>query len=252
MLIYNAIKAMKEVSFVMQSSSITWMASKDVAVKLEVHVRTLRNWIDAFSPYMVLQKNSQGHLLLSEQAYNLLVEIKKRKDAGVQTLKEIEDSLRTDGLLPERIETEDLTPVPSHNEVPVQAAAAIMEKLSELESSINQHFYESIHEFTESYRQTASSMELVVLEASRSQRTSPASIRSGAASAEIEQQYKNIMRKMEEIEDKQENIRLEMRKMNFDIQMIGAADKLNKKHRKINFFGSLFRKAPQISSDYHS
>ncbi|WCK55933.1 hypothetical protein PP175_08460 [Aneurinibacillus sp. Ricciae_BoGa-3] len=236
----------------MQSSSIAWMASKDVAVKLDVHVRTLRNWIDAFSPYMVLQKNSQGHLLLSEQAYQLLVEIKKRKDTGVQTLKEVEDSLRADGLLPDRMETEDLNPATAHQEVPSQAAAAIMEKLSELESSINQQFYESLHEFTEAYRQTASSMELVVLEASRSERTSPAPARGGAASTEIEQQYKNIMRKMEEIEDKQENIRLEMRKMNFDIQMLGATDKLNKKHRKINLFGSLFRKAPQISSDYHS
>ena len=80
----------------------TWMSSKDAAVKLKVHVRTLRNWIDTFSPYMLLQKNSQGHYLLSEQAYNLLIEIKRVKDSGIQTLKEIEDVLLHENILPER------------------------------------------------------------------------------------------------------------------------------------------------------
>ncbi|HBI02758.1 MAG TPA: hypothetical protein DDY49_01840, partial [Paenibacillaceae bacterium] len=79
-----------------------WMSSKDAAVKLNVHVRTLRNWIDTFSPYMELQKNSQGHYLLSDQAFQLLIEIKRIKDSGIQTLKEIEDHLLHENILPER------------------------------------------------------------------------------------------------------------------------------------------------------
>ncbi|WP_027417320.1 hypothetical protein [Aneurinibacillus terranovensis] len=238
-----------------------WMTSKDVAVTLDVHVRTLRNWIDFFSPYMVLQKNSQGHLHLSEQAFHLLIEIKRVKDTGVQTLKEVEDRLLAEGILAERKESGKENESPTH---PFESSLngiqeeSVVERITELEDHINRQFYQTIQEITESYRQTAAGVETAVgsaletaLEAAAARQIPRPSLPTATSSPLSDVHFKDIMRKMEEIEKKQENIRLEMRKMNFELQMLSVTEKRKNKHKKPHFFKwSLFRKAPRISSEY--
>ncbi|MBN6188448.1 hypothetical protein JQN58_16480 [Aneurinibacillus sp. BA2021] len=206
----------------MQSNS-TWMASKDVAGKLDVSVRTVRNWIDTFSPYMVLQKNSQGHFLLSEQAFNLLIEIKRVKDSGVQTLKEVEDLLLLEKILPEKKElaidydtSMDDIPLKSESDTPHY----LYERINKMEQHLSQQLFEIVHELNQASEAAA-------------QQTIPEDLM-------LTQYYKEILRKMEEMEKKQESLRLEMRKMNFEIQMIGAVQKQEEKKKK-GFSWSFFR-----------
>ncbi|QYY43736.1 MerR family transcriptional regulator [Aneurinibacillus thermoaerophilus] len=211
----------------MQSNSM-WMASKDVAEKLDVNVRTVRNWIDTFSSYMVLQKNSQGHFLLSEQAFNLLVEIKRVKDSGVQTLKEVEEVLLLEKILPEKKnldinykfqeETEPMSP-PEDN-----TTRCLFERMNELERHLSQQLLETMQEFMQAYEASVSYQP--------KEETPPADLM-------LTQYYKEILRKMEEMEKKQESLRLEIRKINFEIQMLGAVQKQQTKKKKgfsWNFF----------------
>jgi DNA-binding transcriptional MerR regulator len=213
----------------MQSNSM-WMASKDVAEKLDVSVRTIRNWIDTFSPYMVLQKNSQGHFLLSEQAFNLLIEIKRVKDSGVQTLKEVEEVLLLEKVLPEKKTLDIDYGLPPEDEPLLRletddTAQYLFNRINEMERHLSQQLFETIHELGQAYGTQA---------AQRQKETAlPEDLM-------LTQYYKEILRKMEEIEKKQENLRLEMRKMNFEIQMIGAMQKQEEKRKK-GFSWSFFR-----------
>jgi DNA-binding transcriptional MerR regulator len=209
----------------MQTTSM-WMASKDVAEKLDVNVRTVRNWIDTFSPYMVLQKNSQGHFLLSEQAFNLLIEIKRVKDSGVQTLKEVEEVLLLEKILPEKktlgmdyelpeaeTETEPLIPT---EHLDTDTAHYLFKRIEELERHLSQQLFETVHELTQSYETVAATTQEEPL----------------SADLMLTQYYKEILRKMDEIEKKQENLRLEMRKMNFEIQVLGTTQRQQEKKKK--------------------
>jgi DNA-binding transcriptional MerR regulator len=192
-----------------------WMSSKDAAVKLNVHVRTLRNWIDTFSPYMVLQKNSQGHYLLSDQAYQLLIEIKRIKDSGIQTLKEIEDVLLHEKILPERktaVETESI-------------------KEATPEPHLAQEFMESINQrITQAFHEISAAVEL----------QSSTTVRQ-----EDETMQKEILKKMDEIEKKQETLKLEVRKNNFEMQLMNAMKNESRKNLLARFFRWLFMRKQQ-------
>ncbi|GED12108.1 hypothetical protein AM501_18820 [Aneurinibacillus migulanus] len=210
----------------MQSNSM-WMASKDVAEKLDVSVRTVRNWIDTFSPYMVLQKNSQGHFLLSEQAFNLLIEIKRVKDSGIQTLKEVEEVLLLEKILPEKKELDidyDLAAESSPQRPEADTAHYLFNRMNEMERHLSQQLFETLHELSQAY------------ETSAAQRQKEATLPEDLM---LTQYYKEILLKMEEMEKKQEELRLELRKMNFEIQMIGAMQKQEEKRKK-GFSWSLF------------
>lgn len=223
----------------MQSNS-TWMASKDVAGKLDVSVRTVRNWIDTFSPYMVLQKNSQGHFLLSEQAFNLLIEIKRVKDSGVQTLKEVEDLLLLEKILPQKKELDidyDLSVNDAPSKSEPNTTYYLYERMNEMERHLSQQLFEIVHELGHTAEAATANQ----------QQTLPEDLM-------LTQYYKEILRKMEEMEKKQENLRLEMRKMNFEIQMIGAMQKQEEKKKK-GFSWSFFRfskKQSRKKAEQHS
>ncbi|MFP3422272.1 hypothetical protein R0K19_23160, partial [Bacillus sp. SIMBA_161] len=72
-----------------------------VADRLDVHVRTLRNWLDLFVPLQERLKNPQGHYLISEKGFTLLKEVKERKDSGNSSLKEIQKQLIEEGRISE-------------------------------------------------------------------------------------------------------------------------------------------------------
>lgn len=198
------------------SQTGVWMSSKDAAVKLNVHVRTLRNWIDMFSPYMELQKNSQGHYLLSDQAYQLLIEIKRIKDSGVQTLKEIEEILLHKNILPERkvsIEQES-----------IKESAPATPMPGDFMESINQRI-------SQAFQEISAAVESHSIAASR---------------PEDDAMQKEILKKMDEIEKKQESLKLELRKINFEMQLMNAMKNEGRKNRIIRFFRWIFMRREKV------
>lgn len=198
------------------SQTALWMSSKDAAVKLNVHVRTLRNWIDTFSPYMELQKNSQGHYLLSNQAFELLVEIKRLKDSGVQTLKEIEDILLQNHIIKER----KVVAEPETKKDPSPAPDFSLDIMESINQRISQAFQE-ISAAVESHTVAASRPEDKTLQ-------------------------KEILKKMDEIEKKQESLKLELRKINFEMQLMNAKKNAASKRNWLFRFFSFFMRREKV------
>lgn len=166
-----------------------WMASKEVADRLDVHVRTLRNWLEMFVPDQERQKNSQGHYLISEHGFSLLKEVKERKDAGNASLRDIQRQLIEEGKLPEEIVTAreplagDEAAVALLGDKSVQASS-----LHELELTVQDTLYQFQKEL--------------------------------AALSTFQQLQTTILQKIADIEEMQESLRLEMRRVTFEMDLM--------------------------------
>ncbi|MBO8164950.1 MAG: MerR family transcriptional regulator [Brevibacillus sp.] len=177
-----------------------WMASKEVAERLQVHVRTLRNWLEMFVPAKDLKKNAQGHYMISEQGFLLLKEVKERKDAGNASLQDIQQQLIAEGLLSlhdlAREETASASEAPS---LPANRETALTTAFREMELAVQ----ETLCRFQE---------ELSRLSA-------------------LQQTQTSILKKMADIEELQESLRLELRRVTFEMDLM--QQRLTKrKHRQ--------------------
>lgn len=165
-----------------------WMASKEVADRLDVHVRTLRNWLEMFVPDHDRQKNPQGHYLISEHGFSLLKEVKERKDAGKASLREIFRQLVDEGLLDEAMFAN--REMNAADEVAVAIAC-------------DKHPQSSMQE-----------LELTVQGALMQFQNELASLSS------FQQLQSTILQKITDIEEMQESLRLEMRRVTFEMDLM--------------------------------
>ncbi|HBI02759.1 MAG TPA: hypothetical protein DDY49_01845, partial [Paenibacillaceae bacterium] len=63
---------------------------------------------------------------------------------------------------------------------------------------------------------------------------------------EDESMQKEILKKMDEIEKRQESLKLELRKINFEMQLMNAMKNEGKKNRIIRFFRWLFMRKEKV------
>lgn len=165
-----------------------WMASKEVADRLDVHVRTLRNWLDLFVPAQERLKNPQGHYLISETGFSLLKEVKERKDSGNSSLRDIQRQLIDEGRIPEEM-------LMAEEAAPLEEAAAAV-AAPKMASA-------ALHE-----------MELTVQEALIQFQNELSQLTS------LNQMQSTILQKMTDIEEMQESLRLEMRRVTFEMDLM--------------------------------
>ncbi len=176
-----------------------WMASKEVAERLDVHVRTLRNWLELFVPASERQKNPQGHYLISEHGFALLKEVKERKDAGNASLRDIQRQLIDEGSLPldmlmnEEIATHEEGSLALQEQRPGQA------DFQEVEVAVQ----ETLFHFQQELTQLSS----------------------------VKQMQSMILQKIADIEDRQESLRLEMRRVTFEMDLMHQG-LTRRKHRQ--------------------
>lgn len=71
----------------------------DAAKQLEVHARTIRNWIDTFEDYICPITNERGHYMLNEESIERLKDIQTRLQEPNKTMKQIREELTAEGLL---------------------------------------------------------------------------------------------------------------------------------------------------------
>jgi DNA-binding transcriptional MerR regulator len=166
-----------------------WMASKEVADRLDVHVRTLRNWLDMFVPAKERLKNPQGHYLISETGFALLKEVKERKDKGNSSLRDIQRQMMDEGLVPEELlmAEENAT----EEETAVTTTTVNLEpqtRVREVEYAMHEALIAFQHELTQ--------------------------LRS------LNQTQLTILEKIADIEEKQEFLRLEMRRVTFEMDLM--------------------------------
>ncbi|WP_432774519.1 MerR family transcriptional regulator [Brevibacillus gelatini] len=165
-----------------------WMASKEVADRLDVHVRTLRNWLDLFVPAKERLKNPQGHYLISEAGFALLKEVKERKDNGNNSLKEIQRQLIDEGRL-----SEEMLAAGEYSSA--EEAAVTLSQGSSLEAGMKE-------------------MELAVQETLLKFQQELAHLSS------LNSMQSAILQKIADIEEKQESLRLEMRRVTFEMDLM--------------------------------
>ncbi|QDS33217.1 MerR family transcriptional regulator [Brevibacillus brevis] len=164
-----------------------WMASKEVADRLDVHVRTLRNWLDLFVPAQERLKNPQGHYLISEAGFELLKEVKERKDNGNSSLKDIQRQLIDEGRLSEEMLLEELAGA-EETAVTISATNKLGMGMREVEVTV----HETLVQFQQELTQLSS----------------------------MNHMQSTILQKIANIEEMQESLRLEMRRVTFELDLM--------------------------------
>ncbi|WJQ79855.1 MerR family transcriptional regulator [Brevibacillus brevis] len=165
-----------------------WMASKEVADRLDVHVRTLRNWLDLFVPAQERLKNPQGHYLISEAGFELLKEVKERKDNGNSSLKDIQRQLIEEGRLSEEMLMEEELVGADETAVTLSATNKLGTGMREVEMTV----HETLVQFQQELTQLSS----------------------------MNHMQSTILQKIVDIEEMQESLRLEMRRVTFELDLM--------------------------------
>ncbi|EJL31629.1 MerR family transcriptional regulator [Brevibacillus sp. BC25] len=165
-----------------------WMASKEVADRLDVHVRTLRNWLDLFVPAQERLKNPQGHYLISEAGFELLKEVKERKDNGSSSLKDIQRQLIEEGRLSEDMLMEEELAGAEETAVTISATNKLGTGMREVELTV----HETLVQFQQELTQLSS----------------------------MNHMQSTILQKIADIEEMQESLRLEMRRVTFELDLM--------------------------------
>ncbi|OUQ86480.1 hypothetical protein B5G50_21330 [Brevibacillus brevis] len=165
-----------------------WMASKEVADRLDVHVRTLRNWLDLFVPAQERLKNPQGHYLISEAGFELLKEVKERKDNGNSSLKDIQRQLIEEGRLSEEMLMEEELLGAEETAVTLSATNKLGTGMREVEMTV----HETLVQFQQELTQLSS----------------------------MNHMQSTILQKIADIEEMQESLRLEMRRVTFELDLM--------------------------------
>ncbi|MED4572600.1 MerR family transcriptional regulator [Brevibacillus agri] len=165
-----------------------WMASKEVADRLDVHVRTLRNWLDLFVPAKERLKNPQGHYLISEAGFALLKEVKERKDSGNSSLKEIQRQLIDEGRLSEEMLTAEEYASAEETAVALSSGSNLEAGVKEMELAV----HETLLKFQQELAQLSS----------------------------LNNMQSAILKKIADIEEMQESLRLEMRRVTFEMDLM--------------------------------
>ncbi|WP_103108802.1 MerR family transcriptional regulator [Brevibacillus reuszeri] len=165
-----------------------WMASKEVADRLDVHVRTLRNWLDLFVPLQERLKNPQGHYLISEKGFTLLKEVKERKDSGNSSLKEIQKQFIEEGRISEDMLFSEELSLSDETAVTVGAPNKLSSGMREMELTVQ----ETLMQFQNELTQLSS----------------------------LNHMQATILQKIADIEEMQESLRLEMRRVTFEMDLM--------------------------------
>jgi len=165
-----------------------WMASKEVADRLDVHVRTLRNWLDLFVPLQERLKNPQGHYLISEKGFTLLKEVKERKDSGNSSLKEIQKQFIEEGRISEDMLFSEELSLSDETAVTVGTPNKLSSGMREMELTVQ----ETLMQFQNELTQLSS----------------------------LNHMQATILQKIADIEEMQESLRLEMRRVTFEMDLM--------------------------------
>ncbi|MDF2683156.1 MAG: hypothetical protein K0R47_4346 [Brevibacillus sp.] len=165
-----------------------WMASKEVADRLDVHVRTLRNWLDLFVPAHERLKNPQGHYLISENGFTLLKEVKERKDSGNSSLREIQRQFIDEGRIPEEMLLSAELSSAEETAITLAASNKLDPGMREMERSVQDALIQFQNELT--------------------QLTS------------LNHMQSTILQKITDIEEMQESLRLEIRRVTFEMDLM--------------------------------
>lgn len=107
-------------------------STKEVAERLNVHARTVRKWIDAFTDYVRPELNKRGHYQLTESGLQALQNVQQHLKSGNKSLKQVREELVNSGeLSPEQRPYQHTA---ADQSVTNELDGAFIERLTEMES----------------------------------------------------------------------------------------------------------------------
>ncbi|MFC7439676.1 MerR family transcriptional regulator [Laceyella putida] len=203
------------------------ISTKEAAERLQVHARTVRNWIDTFQEYIGPNWNERGHYVLSEESFSRLLDIKKRLNDSNKTLKQVREELIQEGKIslsqppstaePTRLDTETTEKMFHHLLETIDNVGDLVEELYERMERMETHMvglFESLEE-----------MEQKVLTVSYD----------SVSANEVQHMF-------DEIRKKQDQLRIELRNVSFTQRLTAATSEyglLPRRQKKSRFFGLL-------------
>lgn len=120
-------------------SQTMFISSREAAERLQVHARTVRKWIDVFEDYICPDLNERGHYILSEDSLERLQEIKTRLQEQNKSMKQLREELYLEGKI--RSDHSYFSPPPEPRTTPIKNTNTFSEQeraLSDLTKTVNQ------------------------------------------------------------------------------------------------------------------
>lgn len=133
-------------------------STREAAEHLNVHVRTVRKWIDAFTDYVEPQLNSRGHYQLTPAGLRALKNVQAHLKEGNKSFKQVREELVARG---------DLAPAP-----PKWAATDLSRQLNTLELSLERtlHLLEHLQMTAEEVRKKQDQLKFEIRDVTFAQR----------------------------------------------------------------------------------
>lgn len=116
-------------------SQLKSISTREAALRLHVHARTIRKWIDAFEEYIRPELNDRGHYMLTEEGFLRLRDIQKRLHETNKSMRQIRQDLIKEGKI-EAAELESESNSSQSNET----LEVLMEKMDDMGQLFDQMF----------------------------------------------------------------------------------------------------------------
>ncbi|TCS96926.1 MerR family transcriptional regulator [Hazenella coriacea] len=203
------------------------ISTREAAERLQVHARTVRKWIDTFEEYICPDWNERGHYILTEDSFEKLVEIKNRLQEPHKSMKQVREDLLREGKM--AIE-------PSFHHMDESAAAAA---LSDTEKTLT-HVMEAMENVGDMIEELFDRMERLedhmygLFESIEDMEHKLVAVSYESVSSNDVQQM------FDEIRKKQDQLRIELRNVNFTQRLTSATSEqglLPRRQKKARFLG---------------
>lgn len=202
------------------------ISTREAAERLQVHARTVRKWIDTFEEYICPDWNERGHYILTEDSFEKLTEIKNRLQEPHKSMKQVRDDLLREG----KMATESTY----HHEESAAVAA-----LSDTEKTLT-HLTEAMENVGDMIEELFDRMERLE-DHMYSLFESIEDMEHKLVTVSYESVSSNDVQQMfDEIRKKQDQLRIELRNVNFTQRLTSATSEqglLPRRQKRARFFG---------------
>lgn len=202
------------------------ISTREAAERLQVHARTVRKWIDTFEEYICPDWNERGHYVLSEDSMERLAEIKNRLQDPHKTMKQVREDLLREGKLHRDHGYVEIAQEPPPSDPGTEKALThVVEAMEHMGDMMEELFdrMERLEDHMYGLFDSLEDMEHKLVAVSYD----------SVSSNEMHQMF-------DEIRKKQDQLRIELRNVNFTQRLTSATSEqglLPRRKKKARFFG---------------
>lgn len=200
------------------------ISTREAADRLQVHARTVRKWIDTFEEYICPDLNERGHYVLTEDSFMRLMEIKKRLQEPHKSMRQVRDDLLREGKVEQALlENEIASALHGDTERKLNRVLSAMENVSDMMEDM----FERIEQLEDHMYGVFESFEDIEHKLTTVNQDSSNSL--------------EIQKTLDDIRKKQDQLRIELRSINFTNKLSSTMNEQNllprRQQKKSRIFG---------------